>query len=60
LESLTDVVEHFYNELKADCNPNHQVGMGWLAVPGIVEMTEAQVSAVFAVVGAWSQVKVAA
>lgn len=59
-ESLTDVVEHFYNELKADCNPNHQVGMGWLAVPGIVEMTEAQVSAVFAVVGAWHQAKVAA
>ena len=59
-ESLTDVVEHFYNELKADCNPNHQIGMGWLAVPGVVEMTESQVSAVFAAVGAWIQVKVAA
>lgn len=34
--------------------------MGWLAVPGIVEMTEAQVSAVFNAFGAWSQVKVAA
>jgi len=59
-ESLTDVVEHFYNELKADCNPNHRIGMGWLALPGIVELTEAQVSAVFNSVGAWNQVKVAA
>lgn len=58
--SLTEVVEHFYNELKADCNPNHRIGMGWLALPGVVELTEAQVSAVFAAIGAWNQVKAAA
>jgi hypothetical protein len=58
--SLTDVVEHFYNEVKDECNPNHRVGMGWLAVPGIVPIPEAQLSALFASVGAWNQVKVSA
>jgi hypothetical protein len=58
--SLADVVEHFYNEVKDECNPNHRVGMGWLAVPGIVPIPEAQLSALFASVGAWNQVKVAA
>lgn len=60
VERLSDVIEHFYNEVKDDCNPNHLVGMGWLAVPGVVPITEAQLSALFASVGAWHQVKVAA
>lgn len=59
-ESLADVVEHFYNELKNDCNPNHVIGMGWLAVPGIIDIHESQVSAVLSAVGAWNQTKVAA
>ena len=58
VEKLTDVIEHFYNEVKGDCNPNHLVGMGWLAVPGIVPVAEAQLSALLASVGAWNQVKV--
>lgn len=60
VERLADVVEHFYNEVRDDCNPNHRVGMGWLAVPGIVPISESKLSALFASVGAWNQVKVAA
>ena len=60
VERLADVVEHFYNEVKEDCNPNHLVGMGWLAVPGSVTICEAKVSALLASIGAWNQVKVAA
>ena len=59
VEQLGDVIEHFYDEVKEDCNPNHRVGMGWLAVPGIVPIHEAQLSALFASVGAWNQVKAA-
>lgn len=58
VEKLSDVIEHFYNEVKSDCNPNHLVGMGWLAVPGVVPISEAQLSALFASVGAWNQQKV--
>jgi hypothetical protein len=58
--TLSDLVEHFYEEVKAECNPNHLVGIGWLAVPGAVEVSEAQVSALLSSIGAWRQVKVAA
>jgi hypothetical protein len=44
----------------ADCNPNHRVAMGWLAVPGDTPVPEARLSALLASVGAWHQVKVAA
>ncbi|AOE60405.1 hypothetical protein QZH45_14320 [Pseudomonas corrugata] len=60
VERLSDVLEHFYEEVKADCNANHLVGMGWLAVPGNTRVTEAQLSSLLASVGAWNQVKVAA
>ena len=60
VERLSDVLEHFYEEVKADCNPNHRVGMGWLAVPGDTPVPEARLSALLASVGAWHQVKVAA
>lgn len=60
VERLSDVLEHFYEEVKADCNPNHRIGMGWLAVPGDTPVTEARLSALLASVGAWNQVKVAA
>ncbi|WP_054064814.1 hypothetical protein [Pseudomonas asplenii] len=33
-EKLNDVIEHFYNQVKDECNPNHRVAMGWLAIPG--------------------------
>ncbi|MDH0745254.1 hypothetical protein N5D61_02710 [Pseudomonas sp. GD03842] len=58
--SLADLVEHFYDEVKAECNPNHRIGMGWLAVPGIIEVSDEQVSALLSSVGAWRQLKVAA
>lgn len=58
VERLSDVLEHFYEEVKADCNPNHRVGMGWLAVPGEKTVTEAQQSFLLTSVGAWQQVKV--
>jgi hypothetical protein len=60
VERLSDVVEHFYEEVKAECNANHLVGMGWLAVPGTVEVGERQVAALLSSIGAWHQVKVAA
>lgn len=59
-ESLGDIVEHFYDQVKGECNANHLVGMGWLAVPGVVPIPEAHLSALLASVGAWNQVKVAA
>jgi hypothetical protein len=49
---LSDVVEHFYEEVKAECNANHLVGMGWLAVPGTVEVSERQVAALLSSIGA--------
>ena len=58
VERLSDILEHFYEEVKADCNPNHRVGMGWLAVPGEKTVTEAQLSFLLTSVGAWQQVKV--
>ncbi|MCL6701296.1 hypothetical protein [Pseudomonas sp. T1.Ur] len=39
VERLSDVLEHFYEGVKADCNPNQRIGMDWLALPasGITE-----------------------
>lgn len=60
VETLSDVVEHFYGEVKSECNPNQLVGMGWLAVPGTAEVSDEQFSALLSSLGAWSQVKTAA
>lgn len=60
VEKLSDVLEHFYDEAKADCNANHLVGMGWLAVPGDKVVNEAELSSLLERVGAWRQEKVAA
>lgn len=60
VEKLSDVAEHFYEEVKAEFNANHLVGMGWLAVPGTVEVSERQVAALLPSIGAWDQVKVTA
>jgi len=59
-DSLNDVIEHFYTELRDGCNPNHRVAMGWLAVPTLVMIPEAQAAALFEAVGVWRQVKVPA
>ncbi|WP_085696313.1 hypothetical protein [Pseudomonas sp. B26(2017)] len=57
-DSLNDVIEHFYDELRDGSNPNHHVAMGWLAVPALVEIEESQASAVFEAAGVWRQQKI--
>ncbi|WP_342622664.1 hypothetical protein [Pseudomonas alkylphenolica] len=57
---LTDVIEATYKDLRAQCNPQHVVAAGWIAIPTDLTLEEAQTAAVFDAVGAWRQVKVAA
>ncbi|MFD2641810.1 hypothetical protein [Pseudomonas japonica] len=59
-EKLTDLIQHFYKQVSDECNPNHRIGMAWLAIPSIVTVDEAQAAAVFEAVGAWHQEKAAA
>ena len=59
-EHLTDAIETTYKTLLAECNPNHVVASGWIAIPAEVSLDEAQAARVFDAVGAWSQQKVAA
>ena len=58
-EHLTDVIESTYKDLIAECNPNHVVASGWIAIPTDVSLTEQQAARVFNAVGVWSQQKVA-
>jgi hypothetical protein len=60
VERLTDVIEHYYLELRNSCNPNHLVASGWIAIPDEVSLKEAHAARIFANVGAWNQLKVAA
>lgn len=57
---LTDVIEATYSDLRAQCNPQHVVASGWIAIPAGLTLDEAQAAAVFDAVGAWRQEKVAA
>ena len=50
---LSEVIEAYCVELKATSNPNHLVGMAWIAIPDEVTLTEAQAERVFDTVGAW-------
>lgn len=59
-EHLTDVIEATYKALLAECNPNHVVASGWIAIPAEVSLDEAQAARIFDAVGAWNQQKVAA
>lgn len=52
---LEEVTEAYCVELKAGCNPNHLIGLAWLAIPAEVTLTEAQAERVFDAFGAWSQ-----
>lgn len=52
-ESLIDVIEPRSIELKARCNPNHFIGLAWIAIPAEVTLTEAQAERVFDAFGAW-------
>ena len=58
-EHLTDVIESTYKDLIAECNPNHVVASGWIAIPTDVSLTEQQAASVFNAVGVWIQRKVA-
>ena len=52
-ESLIDVIEPRSIELQARCNPNHFVGMAWIAMPYQATLTTAEASRVFDAFGAW-------
>ena len=59
-EHLTDAIEASYKDLIADCNPNHVVASGWIAIPATVSLEEEQAARVFDAVGAWHQETAAA
>lgn len=52
-ESLIDVIEPRSIELKARCNPNHLIGMAWIAMPYQSTLTTAEASRIFDAFGAW-------
>lgn len=52
-ESLIDVIEPRSIELKARCNPNHLIGMAWIAMPYQATLTTAEASRIFEAFGAW-------
>ena len=52
-ESLIDVIEPRSIELKARCNPNHLIGMAWIAIPYQATLTTAEASRIFDAFGAW-------
>lgn len=56
---LTDAIEATYKDLRAECNPNHVVASGWIAIPAAVSLEEAQAAKVFDAVGAWHQQRAA-
>ena len=58
-EHLTHVIENTYKGLIAECNPNHVVASGWIAIPADVSLTEEQAARVFNACGVWSQQKAA-
>jgi len=60
VERLTDAIEHYYLELRNDCNPNHILASGWIAIPAEIALEEAEAAKLFLAAGAWNQVKVAA
>lgn len=52
-DQLTDVIEAYYREHLAGCNPNHLVGSAWIAIPNSVTLDEAQAARIYDAVGAW-------
>lgn len=56
---LTDVIEQSYRGLVDECNPNHLVASGWIAIPSAVSLDEEQAARVFDAVGAWDQQRAA-
>lgn len=58
-EHLTDAIEANYRGLIAECNPNHVVASGWIAIPADVSLEVDQAAKVFSAVGAWDQKRAA-
>jgi len=56
---LTAVIEATYTDLRAQCNPNHVVASGWIAIPTDMTLDEPQAAKVFTAVGAWNQLRAA-
>ena len=54
-EHLTDVIEATYKALLAECNPNHIVASGWIAIPAEMSLDEARAARIFDAMGAWNQ-----
>ena len=50
---LTDVIEAFYREHLAGCNPNHIQASAWIAIPNSVPLDEAQAARIYDASGAW-------
>lgn len=51
---LTEVIEAFYRQHLDDCNKQHIVSSGWIAIPNSVTLDEAQAARLYDAVGAWS------
>jgi len=51
-EHLTASIEQTYKELIGECNPNHVVASGWIAIFTDAPFTEPQAARVFSSVGA--------
>lgn len=52
-ESLVDVIGPQSEALRATCNPNHLLGMAWIAMPYQATLTTAEASRIFEAFGAW-------
>lgn len=52
-ESLIDVIEPRVQALRPKCNPNHFIGMAWIAMPYEATLTTAEASRIFDAFGAW-------
>ena len=59
-DHLEEGIEHCYREIRDSANPQHMIASGWIAIPDVVSLDEAQAYRIFAAVGAWNQLKVAA
>lgn len=54
-ESLVDVIEPRARALQAVCNPNHFIGMAWIAMPYEASLSTAEAERIFDAFGAWSR-----
>ncbi|HBP5423556.1 TPA: hypothetical protein L6B55_22785 [Pseudomonas aeruginosa] len=59
VKDLTEPIEHHYNAIREECNANHLVGSGWIAIPAAVSLEEGQAARVFDASGAWNQQRAA-